>query len=32
MKSSLKCFMHTMEFLTGFRSDRLSHLIHFVNK
>jgi len=24
--------MHTMEFLIGFHSDRLSHLIHFVNK
>jgi len=24
--------MHTMEFLIGFYSDWLSHLIHFVNK
>ena len=32
IKSSLKCFMHTMEFLIGFLSDRLSHLIHFFNK
>jgi len=32
LKSSLKYFMHNMEFLIGFYSDQLSNLIHFVNK
>ena len=31
-KIILKCFMHTMEFLIGFHSDWLSHLIYFANK
>jgi len=32
MNSPSKSFVHTVEFLVGFQSYRLTDLIHFVNK